>query len=707
VTDSAPDPAVSTVAERTAQHIEHIWIKASIPVISHKRIVEKIRMLHSNYRNLLKPYKSRQCDPAYTERLKRFATETDLQLFDIAICKCIDFPSCRCKLENKVPPAERSFLTDQRNQRKMMIGGVDVTTTKKLVLRQKRQRRVDDFMEKHRKCIKIDEQVDDVNVSATSDEDDSRMDAMDPDFSVTTDTTDSKVLDIDNKQRKKQMRLELPNVAKMCDRYKVPGRCAAAIVSATLQDVGLIHKGDTSMVIDKNKLGRERRKVRKRLQTQAFQQKLNGLYFDGRKDKTRVQTRKGNKNHGRIIVEEHVCLVREPNSEYLGHITPSSGGAESITTGIWDFLKENKVKTEDLMAIGCDGTNVNTGTHRGVIRLLEKRLGRPLQWFVCLLHANELPLRHLITHLDGVTSGPKLFSGPIGSLLPTCEELPVVPFVAIKFDNCPPVDCADLSTDQKYLFNMCKAVETGQCLEDLALQKPGPVVHSRWLTTANRLLRLYVATAIPSENLVELVTYVMTVYAPLWFHIKVRSACTEGSRHMWRLIQFSRYMKPELKVIVDPVIARNGYFCHSENILLAMLADERDHIRELGCRRILAARKENASEALRQFRVPSLNFNARDYIDLVNWNNEDRCEPPMTKHLAEAELQDCVKNRNNQLVRSLPQFPCHTQATERHIRLVTEASAAVCTEQRDGFIRSGIESRKKMKTFDNKAQYRL
>jgi len=69
------------------------------------------------------------------------------------------------------------------------------------------------------------------------------------------------------------MRPEIPNVAKMCDRYKVPGRCAAAIVSATLQDVGLIHKSDTPMVglIDKNQLGREQRKVRKRLQTQAFQ----------------------------------------------------------------------------------------------------------------------------------------------------------------------------------------------------------------------------------------------------------------------------------------------------------------------------------------------------------------------------------------------------------------------------------------------------
>ena len=78
----------------------------------------------------------------------------------------------------------------------------------------------------------------------------------------------------------------------------------------------------------------------------------------------------------------------------------------------------------------------------------------------------------------------------------------------------------------------------------------------------------------------------------------------------------------ELKLVFDLVIARNGYFCHSENILLEMLGDERDHIRELGCREILAAPKENLSEALRQFRVPSLKFDARDYIDLVNWNTK-------------------------------------------------------------------------------------
>ena len=88
--------------------------------------------------------------------------------------------------------------------------------------------------------------------------------------------------------------------------------------------------------------------------------------------------------------------------------------------------------------------------------MLEKRLDRPLQWFVCLLQTNDLSLRHLIIDLNGITSGPKIFSEAIGSLLPTFEELPVIPFAAIKFDNSSPLDCAVLNTDQKYLYQRCK-----------------------------------------------------------------------------------------------------------------------------------------------------------------------------------------------------------------------------------------------------------
>ena len=49
----------------------------------------------------------------------------------------------------------------------------------------------------------------------------------------------------------------------------------------------------------------------------------------------------------------------------------------------------------------------------GVIRRLEELFNHPLQWLVCLLHANELPLRHLFETLDRASTGPQEFSGSI------------------------------------------------------------------------------------------------------------------------------------------------------------------------------------------------------------------------------------------------------------------------------------------------------
>jgi len=174
------------------------------------------------------------------------------------------------------------------------------------------------------------------------------------------------------------------------------------------------------------------------------------------------------------------------------------------------------------------------------------------------------------------------------------------------------------------------------------------------------------------------------------------------------MIKLSRYLAPEYRGIVDSVIQRNGYFGHSENIILAMLTDDREMIRELAYRRIIAARKENIhSSTIRRFRVPVLNFAANDYTELVEWQSIDRCEPPMTKYLTDSDLQVCVQTSVFEKV-NLQAFPCHTQATERCIRLVTQASAAVCgEEQRDGFIRARLKSRTIMKHFNTKSEFRF
>jgi len=358
---------------------------------------------------------------------------------------------------------------------------------------------------------------------------------------------------------------------------------------------------------------------------------------------------------------------------------------------------------DKLVAIGCDGTNVNTGRNGGTIRLLEEELGRPLQWFICQLHANELPLRHLLVHLDGVTSGPRGFSGNIGKKLSTCEKLPLVAFTPIDV-NLPDMTDVPLSNDQQYLYEMCKAVASGICPIDLSRREPGTLSHARWLTTANRLLRLYISTTTPTENLVTLVTYVLKVYAPVWFSIKANSSCKDGARHVWQTIHNSRYLSDKLKAVVDPVIERNGYFAHPENLLLCMLSDERKTIRQLAMRRILRARSEQYG--LRLFTVPKLNFAAKDYIDLIDWQDTPISEPPILANNSADDIEMFVASGDTPVM-DFPKYPCHTQAVERCVKLVTESCSSVCgVTARDGFIRVRLESRKIMPSFESKCDYR-
>ena len=59
---------------------------------------------------------------------------------------------------------------------------------------------------------------------------------------------------------------------------------------------------------------------------------------------------------------------------------------------------------------------------------------------------------------------------------------------------------------------MCKVVTSAQYPTNLLDRQPGTMAHSRWLTTASRILRLYVGTVNPSHNLVTLVTYIVRVH---------------------------------------------------------------------------------------------------------------------------------------------------------------------------------------------------
>ena len=68
-----------------------------------------------------------------------------------------------------------------------------------------------------------------------------------------------------------------------------------------------------------------------------------------------------------------------------------------------------------------------------------------------MLHANELPLRHLLSNLDGKTSGPR-FTGPIGKLLQNCERKTVQKLDPIEVPSVIIIDATDLIVRIKNIF---------------------------------------------------------------------------------------------------------------------------------------------------------------------------------------------------------------------------------------------------------------
>ena len=94
--------------------------------------------------------------------------------------------------------------------------------------------------------------------------------------------------------------------------------------------------------------------------------------------------------------------------------------------------------------------------------------------------------------------------------------------------------------------------------------------------------------------------------------------------------------------------------------------------------------------SIRKFVVPSINMDAKTYLDLFNWNQVEFSEPPLTVHFTNEEIKDFVNTPY-----SPPDIPCHTQAVERGIRVITEAATSVIgQDSRDGFIRQKLRSRK-------------
>ena len=362
--------------------------------------------------------------------------------------------------------------------------------------------------------------------------------------------------------------------------------------------------------------------------------------------------------------------------------------------------------------VGGDSTAANTGKYIGAFAFLEDMRQGKLLWVICVLHLNELPLRHIFVFVDGPTSSNNTFKGVIGKLLPHIEELDwCVKFEMLQIGPGMPElteeVAADLSSDQRMLYLVFVSIWSGEIRVELYSLTPGPISHSRWLTLCVRILLLFLKKhslkGKNKKNLLVIVKFLMSNYVPMWFTYKQHTGITEAPKHLYKQTQLMKFLEEPVLSIAKENIARNAYWAHPEVLLLAMLADQKESIRSKAVDKILSVRGDldYGDSRPRLYEVPVLKFNARSYTEMIDWKTEAIYEPVFTVSINKDEL---LSLKYSPL--SLPRYPSNTQSVERLVKQVSRAASSVAGyEARDGFLRASATSRQLLPKFESKKDF--
>ena len=255
---------------------------------------------------------------------------------------------------------------------------------------------------------------------------------------------------------------DLSNLAKAAIRYKVSDAAAAAIATAVLIDYGIVTESKKSQIVTEYKIFCEKVRVANSIDTKYRQEvsQIKVIGVDSKKDKNSLVYVMKYKSNGdpffyRTTKDEHhltfTCENDPFSGNYLTHTIIENGKGSTMASATLNVLSEyDSIKS--LEAIVLDNTSSNTGVDNGLVVKLEKLLNRSIHLVGCLLHQGELPLRHVISEIDGKTNDPKKYKGPIGEQASDTfmHEKPLDQFVPIDSEielYVKPNIVGDLSTD--------------------------------------------------------------------------------------------------------------------------------------------------------------------------------------------------------------------------------------------------------------------
>ena len=617
--------------------------------------------------------------------------------------------TCVCgEKSNKIPSKMLDFVRAQRSKvngsssvKIEDVKNIDVTPQAE----RKRQAQRESAEAKRRKSLEEDEifksQLDDIFAALTDDSD------SDSDLEDDSDSeyVPSITFTFNGQKMSSKNMVTLRAVAIIADKYEMSDREVAALVTACLVDFGLVSEEHCHLVVDRMKVRRAREKVREESKGERKEnaKTITAILADGKTSKEHMAQKKvGGKNvKCKGSWSKNITITTEPESQYFSHFQITEKATiERPASLIFceEMLKEFKRcggLLENLQVFGSDSENAMSGHLGGVIRWKELLLGRKILYFVCMLHLNELPYKALFKDLDGPTKSKSTYSGPIGKLLPTAEQMPFnADFVPLNgpplMELHPDVQKA-LTKDVQDLYKFANLVNNGEDVRNVDELSLGHLHEARWFNNATRNLRVFVSQHQLADedvkNLKMICEYICWVYLPTHLDVIKCPLLTEGARHCFRLVERLRLVAPEIQVIVKNNLKRNSFYFHSELLLMCLLTSSDLEEREFAVKIILEIRKKAGNEdegddsaKIRKY-PRDINFEAQKLIDIIP-HKLYTSEPSYTCSMRKVDLLKVITDGL-----SVPPWPCHTRSVEQAVQKVHKAIQVVSSkEAADGLI---------------------
>lgn len=153
----------------------------------------------------------------------------------------------------------------------------------------------------------------------------------------------------------------LPSYSGALDRGDIGDRFGALLATCLVKDLtaaGIITR--EGIVFGRGKIRSERKKARNTaIAATRCHDLLKCISFDGKKDKTLVQRTVGGEKRNIIVMEEHITMVKEPGSCFIGYAIPTAGSGAAIMEAMTGYLAE-----KDYCLVGRSKLRRNSSQHR-------------------------------------------------------------------------------------------------------------------------------------------------------------------------------------------------------------------------------------------------------------------------------------------------------------------------------------------------------